>query len=229
VTQQIPAQYAAWLAGRAAGLVALLLVTATVLLGLALAARVVPPRRRAAVLAVHQHLAIVSLGAIAAHVLFLLADPWLKPGIAGVAVPFTLPYRPLWTGTGIVGAYLAAILGLSFYVRRRIGARLWRRMHRFTVAVYGLSLAHALGAGTDTSLPAVRYALLGSIAPVAFLFALRIQRSRVGAPGPRAPVAAPPPGAAAAAARQARARPGREPHRHAAAEAAVADPVAATR
>jgi sulfoxide reductase heme-binding subunit YedZ len=159
-------------------MVAMLLVTLSVLLGLALAAKAVPRRSRAQALRAHQHLALVSLGAIAAHGGFLLADPWLRAGVGGVLVPFSIGYRPLWTGLGIIGAYLAAILGLSFYVRRLIGGRLWRRMHRLTVVVYALGLAHALGAGTDATTPAVRYALLGSVAPVVFLLALRVARSR---------------------------------------------------
>jgi hypothetical protein len=51
-------------------------------------------------------------------------------------------------------------------------------MHRFTVVVYVLALAHALGSGTDTSIPVVRYAMLATALPVLFLFALRLQRSR---------------------------------------------------
>ncbi len=173
-----PANYVWWLAGRSAGMVALLLVAASVILGLAMAARAIPPRRRGEAVRLHQHLALLSLGAIAAHGLFLLADPWLKAGVKGIVVPFTIGYRPLWTGLGILGGYLAAILGLSFYARRRIGARLWRRMHRFTVIVYVFGLAHALGSGTDASIPAVRYTMLASVLPVLFLFALRLQRSR---------------------------------------------------
>jgi sulfoxide reductase heme-binding subunit YedZ len=173
-----PANYVWWLAGRSAGMVALLLVAASVILGLAMAARAIPPRRRGEAVRLHQHLALLSLGAIAAHGLFLLADPWLKAGVKGIVVPFAIGYCPLWTGLGILGGYLAAILGLSFYMRRRIGARLWRRMHRFTVVVYVLGLAHALGSGTDASIPTVRYAMLASVLPVLFLFALRLQRSR---------------------------------------------------
>jgi sulfoxide reductase heme-binding subunit YedZ len=135
---------------------------------------------------VHQHIALLSLGAIAAHGAMLAADPWLKAGAKGILVPFAIGYRPLWTGLGILGGYLAVILGLSFYARRRIGARLWRRMHRFTVVVYVLGLVHALGAGTDASIPVVRYAMLASVLPVLFLFALRLQRSRA-----RASAAAP--------------------------------------
>lgn len=173
-----PANYVWWLAGRSAGIVALLLVAASVILGLAMAARVVPARRRADAVRAHQHLALLSLGAIGAHGLALAMDPWLKAGAKGILVPFAIGYRPLWTALGILGGYLAAILGLSFYVRKRIGARLWRRMHRFTVVVYVLGLAHAIGAGTDASIPIVRYAMLATAAPVLFLFALRVLRER---------------------------------------------------
>jgi len=178
VTRTAPANYVWWLAGRSAGIVAMVLIASSVILGLAMAARVIPSRRRGDAVRLHQHLALISLGAISAHGLLLAADPWLKAGLKGIVVPFAIGYRPLWTGLGIVGGYLAAILGLSFYVRRRIGARLWRRMHRFTVVVYVLSLAHALGSGTDASVPVVRDAMLASALPVLFLFALRLQRSR---------------------------------------------------
>ena len=186
MSQAAPANYVWWLAGRSAGMVALLLVAGSVILGLAMAARVIPPRRRGEAVRVHQHIALLSLGAIAAHGAMLAADPWLKAGAKGILVPFAIGYRPLWTGLGILGGYLAVILGLSFYARRRIGARLWRRMHRFTVVVYVLGLVHALGAGTDASIPVVRYAMLASVLPVLFLFALRLQRSRA-----RASAAAP--------------------------------------
>jgi methionine sulfoxide reductase heme-binding subunit len=173
-----PSNYVWWLAGRSAGLVALLLVTSSVILGLAMAARVIPTRRRAEAVRLHQHLALLSLAAIGAHGALIAADPWLKAGARGIFVPFAIGYRPVWTGLGIVGGYLAAILGLTFYVRRRIGARLWRRMHRFTVVVYLFGLVHALGSGTDASIPLVRYAMLASALPVLFLFTLRLQRSR---------------------------------------------------
>jgi sulfoxide reductase heme-binding subunit YedZ len=178
MSQAAPANYVWWLTGRSAGMVALALVGLSVILGLAMAARAIPPRHRRGAMALHQHIALIALGAIAAHGLLLAADPWLKAGLKGVAVPFAIGYRPLWTGLGVLGGYLAALLGLSFYVRRRIGARLWRRMHRLTVVVYVLALAHALGSGTDASIPAVRYGMLTSAVPVLFLFALRLLRGR---------------------------------------------------
>lgn len=180
-----PANYIWWLAARSAGAVALVLVTCSVMLGLAMAARLIPVAGRRRAVRVHEHLALLSLGAISAHGLLLLADPWLKAGVSGITLPFSIAYRPLWTGLGIIGGYLAAALGLSFYVRRRIGARLWRKLHRLTALVYVLGLVHTLGAGTDAAIPAVRIALLTSGLPVLFLFVLRWQRGRVHSAGSR--------------------------------------------
>jgi methionine sulfoxide reductase heme-binding subunit len=172
-----PSNYVWWLAGRSAGLVALALITASVILGLVMAARLLPARMRKQAMRTHQQLALVGLGAIAAHGGLLAADPWLKAGAKGVLVPFAIGYRRAWVAMGVIGGYLAALLGLSFYARRRIGARTWRSLHRLTVVAYVLSLAHAIGAGTDAALPAVREAMLASALPILVLFVLRAQRS----------------------------------------------------
>ena len=150
-----------------------------------MAARVLPAAWRREAVRLHQHLALLALGAIGAHGLLLAADPWLKAGVTGITVPFALGYRPLWTGLGIVGGYLAAILALSFYVRRRIGARLWRRLHRFTVSSTRSRSRTRSASGTDASIPLVRFAMLASAIPVVVLLGLRVASSRT--PARRAP------------------------------------------
>jgi sulfoxide reductase heme-binding subunit YedZ len=163
-----------WLASRAAGVVALLLVSVSVGLGLANAARLTPPRARRVALVVHRQTALAALVSIAAHGLLLLPDHWLHPGAAGIAVPFAIAYRPLATALGIVGGYLAAVLGLSFYLRRRVGPRLWRKAHTATIAVYVMSVVHALTAGTDAGTLWLRALLVATGAPIALLLAGRI-------------------------------------------------------
>ena len=44
--------------------------------------------------ALHEHLALTALAAIAVHGLALLGDHWLKPGWRGITIPFELSYRP---------------------------------------------------------------------------------------------------------------------------------------
>jgi hypothetical protein len=84
-----------WLASRAAGVVALVLVSSSVGLGLATAARLFPPSMRRAVLTVHQQTALAVLASIVAHGVLLLPDHWPHPEAVGFAVPFRdrLPAR----------------------------------------------------------------------------------------------------------------------------------------
>ena len=184
MSAQVLAGHEWWLASRAAGVVAMVLVSVSVGLGLANAARLFPPRARRALRAVHEQTALAALISIGAHGLLLLPDHWLHPGAAGITVPFAIGYRPAATALGIVGGYLAALLGLSFYARRRIGPRLWRRLHMGTLAVYVLSVAHTLTAGTDAGTSWLHSLLVITGLPVVVLLAGRMVRR--GAPNRRA-------------------------------------------
>jgi sulfoxide reductase heme-binding subunit YedZ len=180
-------QHAWWLASRASGVVALLLVSASVLLGLTMASGLLrKPGLKRTVLPFHEHTALAGLVAIAVHGLTLLGDGWLRPGLAGIAVPFVIGYRTVYVAVGILGGYLAALLGLSFYARRRIGGRLWRKLHRATVVVYVLGLVHALGAGTDAGSTWLRALMLATLVPAVGLLAVRVaRRRRAPRPAPR--------------------------------------------
>lgn len=174
-----PLDHGWWLASRAAGVVALALITASTLLGLAMATKLV--RRRglpARLVTLHEQLALTGLVAIGVHGVTLLGDPWLRPGLAGIALPGAMSYRPLFTSLGVVAGWLAALLGLSYYLRARIGVERWRTLHRFTALAYALAVAHTLGAGTDAGSAWLRWPLLGSAALALVLLALRLARSR---------------------------------------------------
>lgn len=168
-----------WIVSRSSGLVAFVLVTISVFLGLTMAGRPVrQPGFNRTLKALHEQTAIAALVAIAVHGFAILADPWLKPGVAGVSVPFVLGTHRFSVGLGIIAAYLALLLGLSFYFRRQIGPRLWRQAHRATLAVYVLGLLHALGAGSDTGSPLFLLWVVGSGVPIAVLFVYRLGAAR---------------------------------------------------
>jgi sulfoxide reductase heme-binding subunit YedZ len=150
MTSRNPLDYPWWLASRSAGIVAFVLLSTAVVLGLVMATRLAPVKSRAAVRVAHERTALIALGALAAHGLLLLGDPWLRPGLTGLLVPFTMHYRPLWTGLGITAGYVAAGLSLTYYLRRRIGPRRWRNAHRLIPIAWALGAAHMLGAGTDS-------------------------------------------------------------------------------
>jgi sulfoxide reductase heme-binding subunit YedZ len=174
-----PLHYGWWLASRAAGVVALLLVTTSTVLGLVMATKLLrKPGVKRALLQIHERAALTGLVAIGVHGVTLLGDGWLHPGLQGIALPFVLPYRTAFTGIGILAGWLAVILGLSFYARRRIGARRWRKLHRLTSLVWLMGVVHALGAGSDASTPWLRAILLGSTVPVGLLLILRLAGGR---------------------------------------------------
>jgi len=217
-----------WLASRASGLVALGLITASVVLGLVMSGRVMRrPGRAAKLLALHEQLALGGLLAIAVHGITLLGDAFLNPGLKGILLPGFIDYRPLWVGLGIGAGYLAAALGLSYYGRRRIGTRLWRKAHRATIAVYALAVLHTLGAGTDAATPWLLWWLYLTTPVVAVLLAVRMtepwRRKRRAAARPTRPAPVP-----AAAARRLPASPPNRPARPAtAARRLPASPTAA--
>jgi sulfoxide reductase heme-binding subunit YedZ len=206
-----------WLASRAAGIVAYLLLSASVLLGLAMALRLIAPRATAVLRAAHERLGLLALGAVATHALLLLGDGWLRPRVTDLLVPFTMDYRPVWTGLGILAFYLTAALSLTYYARRRIGARRWRTAHRLIPAAWAIAAVHVIGAGTDAGSLWLQLPIALTIALVVAFLGERLLAGR--APGAtrtprRVPVPVPVPATATppAAATVARATAPTEPY-----------------
>ena len=174
-TSQTLAQHGWWLASRASGVVALALVTISVGIGLAMAGKLArKPGANRKLVAIHEQTALAGLVAIGVHGLTLLGDPWLNPGLSGIVVPFTMAYKSAFTGLGIIGGWLAALLGLSYYVRRRIGPAFWRKAHRATIVVYVLGVIHTLGAGTDASSPWLYWPIAITAPAIGAMFVARM-------------------------------------------------------
>ena len=173
-TAPSPLEHGWWIASRSAGVVSLLAITASVILGLLMANGL--PRRKGAtrvMVSLHESTALAGLVALAVHGLTLLGDPWMNASLLNISVPFTIAYRPLWTSLGIIGGWLAIALGLSFYARRRIGTKRWRNVHRATVLAWALALAHTIGAGTDANEPWLQATIVGGSVVIVFLFLRR--------------------------------------------------------
>lgn len=174
-----PGDHLFWLGSRALGIVALLLVSVSVGFGLALSARMGQrPGSASRFRVLHEAVALVSLVAIAGHGLLLLGDHFLHPTFAQVTVPFLLETNRLWTGTGVIAGWLAITFALSFYVRKQIGVKLWRKLHRWTALVFALALVHTLGSGTDARSAWLIVMLALGAVPVALLGGLRLTKRR---------------------------------------------------
>ena len=177
-----PGPHLFWITSRAAGTAALVLASLSVSAGLLVGGRLLGGRWKTIDFRVgHEALSLATLLAIAVHGLALLGDSFLHPGPLDIAVPFVGAYRPLWTGIGIVAGWALALLGLSYYGRRWIGATRWRAIHRFTVLAWAAAVLHSLLAGTDAG--QVWFLALTALVgvPAVVLFLARVIRpSRAG-------------------------------------------------
>lgn len=140
-----------WDTARAGGFTAYLLVTASVLLGLALSMRwQVRWWPRLISYELHIWITILSFIFLVIHILASWVDPFTRFGLNELLIPFISHYRPLWMALGIVALYLSLAVTLSLFIRRYIGYRWWLRLHELSFVVWALATIHGLATGSDT-------------------------------------------------------------------------------
>ena len=175
-----------WYTARAGGLLAFTLVSASVVLGLALAGRARSPRWPAFALEdVHRFLGILAGAFIAIHGLALLVDGFFNFTLSSLLVPGTAPARVVPVAFGVVAAELLAALAVTNHYRKQIPHWMWRRLHYLNFAVWGLALVHGITAGSDSHLYWVAGLFAASGGAVLGLLAWRLMRRRAVAPWPR--------------------------------------------
>ena len=91
---------------RSSGVLAYVMLTATVLAGLAATTRLLRRVRPAAGVDVHRFLSLLALGAVALHGAALALDQAVPVSLAGLVLPGAAAYRPLWTGIGAAAELL---------------------------------------------------------------------------------------------------------------------------
>ena len=130
----------------------------------------------------HQFASLMGLAFALFHALILMGDKYINYDLAQVLVPFnSTGYKPVWVGLGQIGFYLLAIVGLSFYVRKRLGNRTWRLIHYLSFLMFALALLHGIISGTDSSVPAIGAFYWVTGISLLFLFVYRVLVTRFAA------------------------------------------------
>jgi len=144
-----------WYLARGSAVIAYLLLWFTMVLGVTVTNKLVmkwPGLAKSNEL--HQYLSILGLSFGLFHGLVLLGDQFMNFSLWQIFVPFsTVSYRPLIVGLGQLGFYAWLVLVISFYVRKKIGAKGWRKIHFASYFTFLAVLVHAIIGGTDASLP----------------------------------------------------------------------------
>jgi sulfoxide reductase heme-binding subunit YedZ len=143
---------AVWYLMRGSGIAALLLLTASLLLGVVNAKRWRGRRLPLFVSAqLHRNVSLLAVVFLLLHVLTAALDPDAQVGLVGVLVPFAAQASAFWVGLGALSLDLVVVLVVSSLLRRRIGNRTWRALHWTSYACWPLALAHGVGMGTDAA------------------------------------------------------------------------------
>ena len=142
---------ALWYAARGSGLVVLLVLTATTVLGVVTTGRVAGRAwPRFALADLHRNLALLGCVFLVVHIGSSVIDPYAGIGWLDAVLPFGSRYRPLWLGLGAVALDLLLAVVISSLLRRRLGHRAWRAMHWLVYLCWPVAVVHGVGIGTDT-------------------------------------------------------------------------------
>ena len=162
-----------WYVIRAAGVIAYVLLAATVVCGLLISNRLLPAGRiRVDFFETHSFMALLVLAFGSFHALALLVDSYVGFSPTQVLVPFTSTYRPTSVALGILGLYASAIIYASFWARRLIGYHAWRYVHYGSFLVFIAVTLHGVLSGADagTSWMLVIYGLsVGTVIALTFM------------------------------------------------------------
>jgi hypothetical protein len=150
VTTVGPSTY--WYLTRSSGVVALVLLTVSVAVGVLDVARVGGPRwPRFVVDGIHRTASLLAVVFLAVHILTAVLDSFAPISLLDVFVPFTGTYRPLWLGLGAVATDLLLAIVLTSIARRHLGHGAWRATHWLAYACWPVALVHGLGTGSDVA------------------------------------------------------------------------------
>lgn len=176
------ASTALWYASRSTGIVALVLLTIVVVLGIMVnRKRALPGLPRFATTSLHRNMSLLAVVFVTIHVISAIADPYVTIGIAAAVVPFTSAYKTFWLGLGAVSLDLMAALIVTSLLRARIGRRTWRGVHWLGYVTWPIALAHSVGSSTDLQHGALLWLAIGCLAAVVIAAGWRLAGS-IGTP-----------------------------------------------
>ena len=178
-TSAYQAQMRIWLAGRATGITAYLLLTGLVGLGLILS----HPTNQSTwklskrIFPWHENLFVFVVAFLVAHVVSIILDPWAGVGVAGSFIPGLSAYRSAPVALGTLGLYAALISGITGRWTRLLPQGLWLKIHRFSLVAWVMSWMHGILAGTDSSALVPMYLATGILVIAAGAYRYWVSRT----------------------------------------------------
>lgn len=163
------AQIRVWLAARATGITAYLLLSILVSFGLILSH---PTNQSTWKLSKrlfpwHENLFVFVIAFLVAHIVSLVVDPYAGIGsdtagqIAGTFIPGLSMYRSAPVALGTLAMYAMLVSGITARWTRLLPQGFWLKLHRFALVAWALAWVHGLLSGTDAVVLVPLYAVTG--------------------------------------------------------------------
>jgi DMSO/TMAO reductase YedYZ heme-binding membrane subunit len=139
-----------WYISRATGVVALLLLTAVMMIGILINRQGrLPGLPRFAVTNLHRNLSLMAVVFIVIHVVTAVLDGYVSIPLVSGIIPFTSGYEGFWLGLGAISFDLMLALIVTSLIRGRLSRRLWKAVHWLAYASWPIAFAHSIGSSTD--------------------------------------------------------------------------------
>jgi sulfoxide reductase heme-binding subunit YedZ len=164
-----------WYLTRASGIVAWLMLTASVIWGVILSTKAFPEQRRPAwLLDLHRWLGGLAVSFLAIHLVSLVADSYVHFGITDLLVPFAADWKPGAVALGVIAMWLLIAVEATSLAMRKLPRKVWRRIHMLSYGVFWLTSMHAALAGTDRTAWLYRITAFASIGAVVWASLYRV-------------------------------------------------------
>jgi sulfoxide reductase heme-binding subunit YedZ len=139
-----------WYLTRATGAVTLLLLSASVVLGIGNIGRLQGAGwPRFVIEGVHRNVSLLAIVVLVVHIATSVLDPFAGIHLIDAIIPFTGTYRPFWLGLGAFASDLLLAIAITSLVRRRLGHTTWRAIHWLAYLCWPVAVLHTVGTGSD--------------------------------------------------------------------------------
>ena len=176
-----------WHLVRSSGVIAYLLLMASILWGLFISAQFVKDWSPGPVsMTVHSTISWLALILSLVHALLLLLDDYFTYTLGDLFIPFMGPYRPEAVGLGTLAFWVIVVVTLSFAVKKRLGHKTWKMLHYASYLSFALVSVHGLFAGTEGTQLGFRVLVALGVVLVVLLLGIRMGKASASAPTGRA-------------------------------------------
>jgi predicted ferric reductase len=167
-----------WYTSRAAGIVAWVLLSASMIAGMSISSRDSRRFPTGWTLDLHRFLSTLSLVFLGVHLVALVPDNFIHFAWGELFVPMASEWEPAAVAWGIVAFWLMVAVEITSLLRTRMPNQLWKLIHLLSFVIWVSATIHLLDAGTDADATPFRVVQVGVIVAVSGLFVRRIVVAR---------------------------------------------------